>query len=102
MDPFAFNTLVQDIEIAAKCGKHFNVLQLIGMCEEKDSIFVVLEEGIKTLKQALLDSRALVHYPLYVEKNQTVSSISEEQIFQHLIGIANGMNHLSEQKVKNI
>ena len=43
----------RDLSLAVDCGRHENLLQLIGLCEEQDTIFVALEEGILTLKQVL-------------------------------------------------
>lgn len=99
LDAHDFGAMIKDAEVAVACGEHQNVLQMIGMCEENDSIFFVLEEGVKTLKQVLLDSRALIHFQAFALKNQTVSSLREAEIFAHLIAIAKGMQHLSNLKV---
>ncbi len=89
----------RDIETLVSVGEHPNVAQLIGVCEELDTTFVVLEDGGVTMKQALLDSRALVHQPAYAEKHGRVSTTSEEDVLDMLVGVANGMEHLAKAKV---
>ncbi len=87
------------IDVVARCCGHRNLLGLIGLCEEQDAVFVVIEEGTATLKQTLLDSRALVHYPAFAEKNGRVTTMREEAIADAMVGIARGMKHLEEQGV---
>ena len=72
----------------------------MGICEDKDTLFVALEDTDDCLKQILLDSRALVHHPVFAEKNSTTATVDEAAIFQYLIGVARGMNHLSNLRVK--
>ena len=96
----ALKAMVKDVEVLNECGRHENLLGLIGICEEHSgSIFVVLEDGSMTLKQVLLDSRALEHYPAYVEKHQKVSTIPSETIISWLRDIALGMEHLALRKI---
>ena len=49
--------MTASLELVIRYGSHPNLIQLIGLCEDKETIFVVLEEGTLTLKQVLLDSR---------------------------------------------
>ena len=85
---------------ATRTTSHPNLLNLIGLYEDsRDTLFVVFEENIHSLKQALLDSRALVNYPVYASKHQRISTVNEAQIFQFLIHVADGMDYLSHQKV---
>jgi hypothetical protein len=49
--------MTQSLDLLMRSGNHANLIQLIGLCEDKETIFVVLEEGTLTLKQVLLDSR---------------------------------------------
>ena len=84
-----------------RCGVHPNVLQLIGLCEEKEALFIVLEDSTKSLKQVLLDSRALIHYPVFAEKNQRISTMEEETILEIMRGVAKGMEHLAKNRVTN-
>ena len=71
----------------------------MGICEDKDTLFVALEDTDDCLKQILLDSRALVHHPVFAEKNSTIATVDEATIFQYLIGVARGMNHLSNLRI---
>ena len=87
--------MCNDVELLARAS-HPNVLQLIGMCEEQDTLFFVLEDGAASLKQGLLDSRALVHYPAYAEKNQRVSTLAEETVLDICVGVARGMEYLQQ------
>ena len=49
--------MTQSLDLLIRCGDHPNLIQLLGLCEDKETIFVVVEEGNLTLKQVLLDSR---------------------------------------------
>ena len=84
------------VDAVARCDDHPNVLGLIGVCEERDALFVVLREGVTTLKQTLLDSRALVHFPAYAQKNQRVTTLQEETVADAMVGVARGMRRLEE------
>ena len=101
--------MVCDLETNVRYGSngsnpsHPHLLHLIGLYEDsRDTLFVVFEENVNSLKQILLDGRALIHYPVYASKNQRFSTISETQIFQYLIEAASGMEYLSNQNVRNI
>jgi hypothetical protein len=100
LEPRELHAMAAAVETVARCGDHRNLLGLIGLCEEQDSVFVVLQEGVTTLKQTLLDSRALVHYPAYAEKNRRVTTLQEEVVSEAMVGIASGMRHLEEQRVR--
>ena len=95
-------SLTKDLEVAVKCGTFPNLVQLVGICEDKDTLFVALEETDDCLKQVLLDSRALVHHPVFAEKNSSISTTSEAAIFQYLIGVAKGMNHIYNLRVSAV
>ena len=97
--PSELQTLTKDLDVAVKCGTYPNLVQLVGICEDKDTLFVALEDTDDCLKQILLDSRALVHHPVFAEKNSTIATVDEAAIFQYLIGVARGMNHLSNLRV---
>ena len=78
---------------------HPNLIQLLGLCDDKDTVFVAFEENTHSLKQVLLDSRALIHYPVYAKKNQRFSTMSELDTIRYLICVANGMQHLANNNV---
>ncbi len=92
-------SLAKDLEVVVRYGNHENLIQLIGLCEEKDTIFVVIEQAWPTLKQALLDSRALIHHPVYAEKNRRFSTIREDIVLSMMLGVAKAMDHLSRYGV---
>lgn len=93
------SAMVRDVEIVARYGLHANVFQLIGICEEREVLYVVLESGEETLKKTLLDSRALVHNPGFARKNRRVSTLTSEQVFDLILGVARGMEYLGNQQV---
>ena len=92
--------LTKDLDVAVRCGNHCNLIQLVGICEDKDTLFVSYEDTDDCLKQVLLDSRALIHHPVFAEKNRSISTANESSIFDYLIGIARGMNHLYQLRVR--
>ena len=88
---------------ASSITSHPNLIHLLGLYEDsRDTLFVVFEENIHSLKLALLDSRALINYPVYASKHQRFSTLNEAQVFQYLIQVADGMDYLSNQKVKQL
>ncbi len=91
--------LVRSIDVVARCRSE-NVLRLAGLCEEHETTYVVLEGGITTLKQSLLDSRTLIHNPTFADKYENGSSIPEETLLTYVLGIARGMEHLAEKQVR--
>ena len=101
LEKHELHAMGNDMNLLFHCGMHPNVLQLIGMCEEQETLFIVLEDGTTNLKQGLLDSRALVHYPVYAEKNQRVSTMAEETVLDVLVGVAKGMEHLVQNRVSH-
>ena len=89
--------LIADIEIVLNYGDaHPNLIQFIGLCEDKETLFVVFEQAWPTLKQALLDSRSLVHYPAFAESHGKFSTFREEVLTNIMMGIAKGMDHLAK------
>jgi len=85
---------------ASSGTSHPNLIHLLGLYEDsRDTLFVVFEENIHSLKLALLDSRSLINYPVYASKHQRFSTLNEAQVFQYLIQVADGMDYLSNQKI---
>ena len=98
--------MTSDLELNVRYGPsngtnfvHSHLIHLLGLCEDKDTLFVAMEENVHSLKQVLLDSRALIHYPVYATKNQRFSTLNEVDVFRYLIGVANGMEYLSMNNV---
>ena len=101
LPPLILTLLPAKVEAVARCEDHPNVLGLIGVCEERDALFVVLRgEGATTLKQTLLDSRALLHFPAYAQKNQRATTLREETVADAMVGVARGMRRLEELGVR--
>ena len=96
MDEREMQEMAREVDAVARCDDHPNVLGLVGVCEERDALFVVLREGVTTLKQTLLDSRAAVHFPAYAQKNQRATTLQEETVADAMVGIASGMRRLEE------
>jgi endothelial-specific receptor tyrosine kinase len=92
-------TMMKDLEMVVRYENHPNLVQLVGLCEDKDTIFVVLEQAWPSLKQALLDSRALVHNPVYAETNRRFSNLREDVVLNVMLGISRGMDHLSKMGI---
>ena len=47
--------LAKDLDYVIKYGTHSNLINIIGICEDKDTLFAVFEQAWPSLKQALLD-----------------------------------------------
>ncbi|XP_018329507.1 putative tyrosine-protein kinase Wsck isoform X2 [Agrilus planipennis] len=83
--------MLRDLDLLIKTDKHKNVLELIGLCETMDILFVVLEAASVNLKDLLLGSRDT--------SGGRFSSITENQAVSFMIDIAKGIQHLEKQKV---
>ena len=90
-----FKTLSKDLDTVIRYGFNPHLIQLIGICEDKDTIFVVFEQAWPTLKKSLVDSRSLEHYPDYAEANGKFSTLQEEILLNIMLGISRGMEHLA-------
>jgi len=90
-----FKTLSKDLDTVIRYGFNPHLIQLIGICEDKDTIFVVFEQAWPTLKKSLVDSRSLEHYPDYAEANGKFSTMQEEILLNIMLGISRGMEHLA-------
>lgn len=77
--------------------KDFYVCRLVGTCESQDTLYVVLEHHPALLKDVLLQSRSLHHSPN--PKTTRFCSFSETDVFQFVIGVAQGMDFLASRKV---
>ena len=86
--------MLKDLDLNIRAGQHQNLISLIGICEEVDTIHVVVDHAEPSLKQFLLDSRALLNYPEYAQKNSRFSTAREEVVIDMMAGIAAGLGHL--------
>lgn len=84
-------TMLQDLDILIKVGKHDNLIGLIGTSENAQMINVVLELTSMNLKDLLLSSRDSLPGKF--------SSMSESQALNIAHQICNGMAHLESCKV---
>ena len=57
--------LTHALSASAQAGSHPNITGLVGLCEEQEVLTVVMDQAQPSLKQHLLDSRALVTAPEY-------------------------------------
>lgn len=64
-----------------------------------DLYYVCSEWYAGTLKDFLLDSRTMDHYPIYAEKQHRMSTAKELQLLELALGVARGMAHLANNKV---
>ena len=100
--------MVNELETNVRCSSvnseaaNPHLINLIGLYEDsRDTLFVVFEENVHSLKQVILDSRALIHYPVFASKNQRFSTLTENQVLQYLIDVADGMEYLSDLNVSS-
>ena len=94
LSPEEQKTMLRDLDVNIRAGQHPNLICLIGICEEVDTTQVVLDHAEPSLKQYLLDSRALLNYPEYAQKNSRFSTAREEVMIDMLSGVASGLDHL--------
>ena len=93
--------LLHSLELSVRCGRHPNIVSLVGLCEELDSTVVVMELGQPSLKQFLLDCRALEHSPEFAASHSRFSSVREEALMELLAGLAGGLQHLASRGISH-
>ena len=110
--------LTRALSASVQAGSHPNITGLVGLCEEQEVLTVVMDQAQPSLKQHLLDSRALVTAPEYAAThNRSVrkynlkgeklgkydcyrySTAREEAILELLTGLADGLRHLGERGI---
>ncbi|XP_057651345.1 putative inactive tyrosine-protein kinase Wsck [Diorhabda carinulata] len=84
-------TMLQELDVLIKVGKHDNVIGLIGICETSYIMYVVLEHASLNLKDVLLGSRDSLP--------GRFSSMSEFQALDTAIQVARGMAYLDHCKI---
>lgn len=85
-------SMLQDLDILIKVGKHENLIGLIGTCETSQVVCVILDYVSMNLKDLLLGSRDALP--------GRFSNMSEAQALDIAVQIAKGMAHLESCKVK--
>ena len=93
--------LLASLQLSVSCGRHPNIISLVGLCEELDTTVVVMELGQPSLKQFLLDCRALEHSPEFAASNNRFSSVREEAVLEILAGLAEGLLHLATRGIRH-
>ena len=92
--------MLKELDLNIKAKFHENITNLIGICEEQETTLLVLDPAEIELKQLLLDSRSLDTHPSYAEKSNRFSSIREEDAISIMVGIAEGLDHLTHSGVQ--
>ncbi|XP_050687142.1 putative inactive tyrosine-protein kinase Wsck isoform X2 [Eriocheir sinensis] len=87
--------MLREFDAHVRLGSHPHILALVGLMEEFNVISVAFEYETSTLKTQLVESRAVQHYPVYAEKNRRFSTLVETQAIEFLVGVAQGMGHLT-------
>ncbi|XP_018574764.1 LOW QUALITY PROTEIN: putative tyrosine-protein kinase Wsck [Anoplophora glabripennis] len=84
-------SMLQDLDVLIKVGKHENLISLIGTCETAQVVSVILDYVSMNLKDLLLGSRDTLP--------GRFSNMSEAQALDIAIQIASGMAHLEACRV---
>ncbi|CAH0562539.1 unnamed protein product [Brassicogethes aeneus] len=84
-------SMLQELDLLIKTGKHDNIIQLLGTCETPQTVIVALELVTTNLKEFLLGSRETLP--------ERFSSLSEYQALDTAMQIAQGMAHLEHSKI---
>ena len=77
-------SLIKDLDTVLSNGHHPNLVGLIGICEDKDTMFVVVEECFQNLKTMLLANR----HP---------GDLHQGILLSIMMDMTQGLNHLSRQ-----
>ena len=93
--------LLHSLDISIRSGQHANIVCLMGLCQEVDTCMIVMELGHPSLKQYLLDCRALEHSPEYAAIHGRFSTAREEAVLEILVGLAEGLAHLAEKNISH-
>lgn len=76
--------MLREFDAHVRIGCHLNVVCIVGLMEEFSVISVAFEYETATLKNHLVESRAVQHYPVYAEKNRRFSTLVESQVSRHI------------------
>ncbi|XP_072041410.1 tyrosine kinase receptor Cad96Ca-like [Amphiura filiformis] len=86
------------MDLMKKFKPHPNVLELLGSCVAKDSIYMILEYMARgTLRQVLKSSRQLYDYA-HTRERDIQSSLSQTQLMLFAQQVANGMEYITSNK----
>lgn len=84
--------MLRDLSVLIRSQKHINVIKLIGICEDLDTVNVVVEHTSTNLKEMLLNSRN--------GSQGKISTIPETTLIDFAIQICKGMAHLESKHVR--
>ncbi|XP_072041361.1 tyrosine kinase receptor Cad96Ca-like [Amphiura filiformis] len=91
--------LLRELNLMKKFKPHPNVVQFIGSCVERDSLYIILEYMARgTLRQVLMNSRQLYDYEKTREQDMQ-SSLSQTQLMIFAKQVANGMDFITSKCV---
>lgn len=109
LPPAEKRSMLQDLGVLIRLDVHANIISLVGTCESPDTLFIVVEHHPASLKDVLIESRCLEHCatPFSVQvptsdasrSRQRICSLAESQILEAAVGIAQGMDFLTSQKI---
>ncbi|GLG99272.1 Putative tyrosine-protein kinase Wsck [Gryllus bimaculatus] len=102
MIPAEKHSMLQDLGVLIRSagGDTPNVIQLVGICESPETLYVMVEHHPASLKDLLLESRSLNHTPSGEDSEiHKVCSLPERQLLETAAGIARAMDYLSRQKI---
>lgn len=85
--------MLRQLDILIKTGDHENIAGLIGTNETPENVYIVLEHTSINLKEMLLEDRRANR------SNGKFTTIHENDMINILIGISNGMLHLSKKNI---
>ena len=100
MDRAERQHMLRDLDQNIKAKINENIINLIGICEEQDTTLLVLDPLEMELKQFLLDSRSIDTHPSYAQKSDRFSNIREEDVLGIMVGVAEGLDHLTHSGVQ--
>ncbi|XP_072014379.1 uncharacterized protein [Amphiura filiformis] len=90
--------LQREMNLMKRFQLHPNVLEFLGSCVDRDSLYVILEYMAKgTLRQVLKNSRRLYDYA-YTTVRDTQSSLSQTQLMIFAQQVASGMDFITSNK----
>ncbi|KAF4524769.1 hypothetical protein B566_EDAN012391 [Ephemera danica] len=101
LKPTEKKSMLRDLDMLIRAGKHDNVISLIGTCECPDMLYVVVEYHPASLKDVLLESRILEHSPVQQQQHQSARfcTLAELHLLGVMLGVAKGMDFLAAKKI---
>lgn len=92
MEPLDQSQFLQEFDAIKMLGNHSGILQLHGICQTADWLYLLFEDAQVTLKKVLVESRT----PPNVNP-QRFTTFSEQKILAIIIDIGAAMEHLATE-----